>query len=39
MEAFVRTRMWLGIIAALLAVPTVCAADEPITKNPIPDPL
>jgi hypothetical protein len=34
----VRTRMWLGIIA-LLAVPTVCAADEPITKNPIPEPV
>jgi hypothetical protein len=38
MEAFVRTRMWLGIIA-LLAVPAVSTADEPITKNPIPDPI
>ena len=33
-----RTRMWLGIIT-LLAVPTVCAADEPITSNPIPEPI
>ena len=33
-----RTRMWLGIIA-LLAAPTVCAADGPITKNPIPEPI
>ena len=33
-----RTRMWLGIIT-LLAVPTVGAADEPITKNPIPEPV
>ena len=33
-----RTRMWLGIVA-LVAVPAVCAADETITKNPIPDPI
>ncbi len=33
-----RTRMWLAIIT-LLAVPTVCAADGPITKNPIPEPI
>ena len=33
-----RTRMWLGIIT-LLAVRTVCAADEPITSNPIPEPI
>ena len=33
-----QTRMWLGIIA-LLAVPMVGAADEPITKNPIPEPV
>jgi hypothetical protein len=38
MEAFVRTRMWLGIIT-LLAAPTVCIADGPITKNPIPEPV
>jgi hypothetical protein len=30
--------MWLGIIT-LLAVRTVCAADEPITSNPIPEPI
>jgi hypothetical protein len=30
--------MWLGVIM-FLAVPTVCAADEPITKNPIPEPV
>ena len=33
-----RTRMWLGIIT-LLAVRTVCAADGPITSNPIPEPI
>ena len=33
-----RTRMWLGIIT-LLAVRTVCAADAPITSNPIPEPI
>jgi hypothetical protein len=33
-----RTPMWLGIVT-LLAVPTVCAADGPITKNPIPEPI
>ncbi len=33
-----RTRMWLAIIT-LLAVPTVCAADGPITSNPIPEPI
>ena len=33
-----RTRMWLGIIT-LLAIPTVCFADGPITKNPIPEPI
>ncbi len=33
-----RKRMWLGIIT-LLAVPTVCAADGPITSNPIPEPV
>jgi hypothetical protein len=33
-----RKRMWLGIIS-LLAVPTVCAADGPITSNPIPEPV
>src|SRR5262249_873598 len=39
MEAFMRTSLWLGIIA-LLAVPAVCAAaDEPITSNPIPEPI
>ena len=38
MEAFVRTRMWLGIIA-LVAAPAVGAANEPITKNPIPEPV
>jgi hypothetical protein len=31
-----RTRMWFGIIT-LLAVRTVCAADVPITSNPIPE--
>jgi hypothetical protein len=30
--------MWLGLVA-LLAVPTVCPADGPITKNPIPEPV
>jgi hypothetical protein len=38
MEAFMRQGIWLGIIT-LLAVPTICAADEPITKNPIPEPV
>ena len=38
MEALVRTRMWLGIIA-LLAARTACAADGPITSNPIPEPI
>src|SRR5207247_2870119 len=38
MEAFMRKRMWLGIIS-LLAVRTVCAADGPITSNPIPEPV
>src|SRR5262245_1972386 len=33
-----RKRVWLGIIT-LLAVPTVCAADETITSNPIPEPV
>ena len=33
-EALVRTRMWLGIIM-LFAARTVCAADGPITSNPI----
>jgi hypothetical protein len=33
-----RTRMWLGIVT-LLAVRTVCAADGPITSNPIPEPI
>ena len=33
-----RTRMWLGIIA-LVAAPAVGAANEPITKNPIPEPI
>lgn len=33
-----RTRMWLAIIT-LLAVRTVCAADEPITSNPIREPI
>src|SRR3954471_8018335 len=30
--------MWVGIIT-LLAVRTVCAADGPITSNPIPEPI
>src|SRR5262245_18855701 len=38
MEAFVRTRMWLGIIALLVVRPAI-AADEPITNNPIPEPI
>jgi hypothetical protein len=38
MEAFMRTRMWLGIIALLVVRPAI-AADEPITKNPIPEPI
>ena len=33
-----RTRMGIGIIS-LLAVQTVYAADEPITSNPIPEPI
>ena len=33
-----RKWMWPGIIT-LLAVRTVCAADAPITSNPIPDPI
>jgi hypothetical protein len=33
-----RTAVWLGIIA-LFAVGTVSAADEPITSNPIPEPI
>ncbi|MGH8637755.1 MAG: PQQ-dependent sugar dehydrogenase [Burkholderiales bacterium] len=33
-----QARMWLGVIA-LLAVPTVCAAQAPITSNPIPEPI
>ena len=33
-----RTRIGLGIIW-LLAVQTVCAADVPITSNPIPEPI
>src|SRR5882724_10191140 len=32
------TRMWLGIIT-LLSIQTVSAADEPITSNPIPEPI
>src|SRR5437016_9407029 len=38
MEAFVRTRLWLGIVALLVVRPAI-AADEPITKNPIPEPI
>src|SRR5215468_3226141 len=38
MEAFVRTRMWLGIVALLVVRPAI-AADEPITNNPIPEPI
>src|SRR5438132_13354730 len=30
--------MWVGIIT-LLAVRTVCAADGPISSNPIPEPI
>ncbi len=33
-----RKWMWPGIIT-LFAVRTVCAADAPITSNPIPDPI
>ena len=33
-----RTRMWLGLIALLVVRPAI-AADEPITKNPIPEPI
>src|SRR5215813_14527373 len=38
LEAFVRTRMLLGIIALLVVRPAI-AGDEPITKNPIPEPI
>jgi hypothetical protein len=38
LEAFMRIRIWLGIIM-LLAVRTVSAADAPITSNPIPEPI
>src|SRR5450631_4672888 len=37
-EAYMRTGMWLGIIA-LFAVRIVSAADAPITSNPLPDPI
>jgi hypothetical protein len=37
-EEFMRARILLGI-ATLLAVPTVCVAEGPITKNPIPEPV
>ena len=33
-----RARMGIGIIS-LLAIQTVCAADAPITSNPIPEPI
>ena len=33
-----RTLMGIGIIS-LLAVQTICAADTPITSNPIPEPI
>ncbi|MBX9775552.1 MAG: PQQ-dependent sugar dehydrogenase [Xanthobacteraceae bacterium] len=33
-----RTWIWFGIVT-LLAVRTVCAADGPITSNPIPEPI
>ena len=33
-----RIRMGIGIIS-LLTVQTVCAADTPITSNPIPEPI
>ena len=33
-----RARMAIGIIS-LLAIQTVCAADGPITSNPIPEPI
>jgi hypothetical protein len=34
----VRKRIWLGIVP-LLAVRAACAADVPITSNPIPEPI